>query len=102
MTDPHKTHSIGYFSKDQCETIEDAATFRKGYRFTQNWLDDDLRELSNEAAKHMWEKKDGWEWMRDRAELTLVKDGEEELGDFDVTIDFDPVFYSSRKQNGND
>ena len=90
-----KTHTIGYFSKDQGETIEDTTTFREDFRFTPNWLDDDLSELSSEAAGHMWSHKDGWEWMREGANITLVKDGEIELGDFDIRVDFEPIFYTS-------
>jgi hypothetical protein len=57
-------------------------------------LSDDLEWMAREAAEHFHSERDGWEcqWPR---EFTLLDDGGNELGRFEVERDVEPVFHAT-------
>ena len=81
---------IGYYVKDQDETIEDLHHV-PGYQWDCAYGDTGAVM----CAEYAWSYHYGWEWL-DGATLTIVIDGKE-VGDYEITVGSEPVFYSERK-----
>lgn len=83
---------VSYYVKDHGEKIEDATTtqvrpFGAGHH----------EDIACEVAEYAWDHNDGWEWMNTGSVVfSLVLDGKD-VGDFEITVDYDPVFHA-RKQ----
>lgn len=73
--------------------LDDAKDMLKGIAFrSQNGV----REWAvEEAAIHFWNQCDGWEWMKGGCTLYSSADHDKTIYSHEVTVDFDPTFYSA-------
>jgi hypothetical protein len=78
-----------YYIEDHDELLDDARTFESV------WDEKFLSTISEDAAKHHWNHRDGWE---DRWPLKfhLYTVDDKDLGIFLVELDYDPVFYAEK------
>jgi len=84
-------YPIKYFVRDSGETIEDSI------QTDVTWEGEDLGFIAELVANYAWDNNDGWEWLKFGAIIVLVTDrghGLEELGDFEITVDYSPDFYA--------
>ena len=56
-----------------------------------------LESAAEECAEHEWDYRDGWEWMTSGSILVLVTEDGEELGRYDISVEYDPSFSATKK-----
>lgn len=90
---------IGYYIKDHGQTIEDVTYFDENAIVD---LEDpiDIEGFVCDAAQWAWDYNDGWEWLNGGAMFSMVVD-DEGIGDFNVYVDFDPSFSSSKVKDND-
>jgi len=69
------------------------------FNFKANYASDDVKnaalcDLAEDCIKHHYNCHDGWEWGGEAPTIVVVVDGKE-VGTFESSIDYDPVFMSS-------
>ena len=84
---------VGYISKTGGALPEDAVYFKdvNNDELDKEDLLADAHNLIEEACEYAWSENDGWEWLKDGHVLTLIID-DKEYGDYEISIDFEPVF----------
>ena len=81
---------IGYFVKDNGETIEDV-------KYIDDMVYNSYRHewMAEEIAEYAYSHHYGWDWMGKGCVITVVIDGEA-IGDFEIDIRYDdPSFYAT-------
>jgi hypothetical protein len=58
-----------------------------------------LELAAEECAEYEWDKGDGWEWMENGATIVLVDEDGEELGRYDISVEYEPSFSATKKVN---
>ena len=87
---------VGFFIKDHGEGLDDTVYIPHDYlKYAHTNL-----AKAEACAEYGWAECDGMDWMYPTSVFTLVE-GDEVIGDFEVTVDFDPVF-SAREKKEND
>ena len=82
---------IGYFFKGYEEAVEDAEYFKE-ICIGKGTIPKRLKELLvKQACEHAWGHRFRRGWLRNGEIVTLVIDGVE-AGDFDITVEAEPVF----------
>lgn len=87
---------VGYISKLHGSCAEDARYF-KDFDNAEWELEDllnDAEQLIKEACEFAWNADDGWEWIKDGTEITLIIDGKK-YGTYEINIELEPVFFAS-------
>jgi len=59
----------------------------------EEWEHDSAVET---AVKIFVSDHDGWEWVKDGTKFLARKKGEEVAEEFEISIDYDPVYYANR------
>lgn len=88
---------LKYYIKDHGQGPEDAISITHSFKDLTLFDPDELAEL---CANYAWDHNDGWEWLRDGGVLSVIFDGEE-LGDFEITVDMEPVISARKKEAQN-
>ena len=83
-----------YFVPDQGEDITDA---RGDFIIRDDFDNESIRMVAEEAAEYERDNCDGWEWMDKDGEITvaIVVDGSY-VGRCMVTIEFEPTYFAEK------
>lgn len=56
---------------------------------------ENLDYIAEDAAISLWYKRNGWEWMRNEdVKMVIMSQDKIALGEFEISIDFNPSFYA--------
>ena len=56
----------------------------------------DHEDAVNHAVKIFISERDGWEWIKEGTRFLARKKGDEVAEEFEISIDYDPVYYANR------
>jgi len=85
---------VGYYIKDHGETRADVTYFDEDAKVDLA-APFDVEDFVVAAAQWEWDYNDGWEWLGEGAVFSMVVD-DEDIGDFNIHVDVQPTFSSSR------
>jgi hypothetical protein len=85
--------SRGTYQVAPSDDLESGGTWLTHCVEVEEW---DHEDAVNSAVKIFVSEHDGWEWVKEGTHFSARKKGEEVAEEFEISIDYDQVYYANR------